>query len=123
MGKLLSNCVKCKLQSQFIKMQVSSTQDGQIYHKLPSDQYNQRVKGIFFILRDRVKIDVGLVSWDIVQVIGAERRLWGATGECVYLCISVSLFGQSDVVYLHMHRHFKCDTSQAGLDISLSWFA
>ena len=84
-------------------MQVSSTHDGQIYHKLPSDQYKQRIKGIFFILRDRGKVDGGLVPSDIVQVIGAERRLWEATGKCVYLCISVSLFGQSDVVYLHMH--------------------
>ena len=105
-------------------MQVSSTHDGQIYHII-SDQKttNQRVKGIFFILRDRAKVDCGLVPSDIVQVIGAERRLWGATGKCAYLCISVSLFGQSDAVYLHMHRHFKCDTSQAGLDFTLSRFA
>ena len=74
-------------------------------------------------MQDRAKVDVGLVPSDIVQVIGAVRRLWEATGKCVYLCISVSLFGQSDVVYLHMHRHFKCDTSQAGLDFTLSRFA
>ena len=87
-----------------------------------NDTY-QRIKGKFFILRDRAKVDCGLVPSDIVQVIGAERRLWGATGECAYLGISFSLFGQSDAVYLHMHRHFKCDTSQAGLDFTLSRFA
>ena len=110
-------------------MQVSSTHDGQIYHKLPSDQYKRRInvsKGFFIFCEIEQKLTVEWSPRTLCRLLGQRGDCGGrqgATGKCVYLCISLSLFGQSDVVYLHMHRHFKCDTSQAGLDFTLSWFA